>query len=156
MALGVEKRVRSMYGEPAGDNNDHKLPFPHLVAYLALLLSFIALVVIVIIYSTTGIGEMRSTLTQTRQQVDALNAQVNALERRDEMGQQAVVDFFIADVTSKLRYVSEQPLTPEQRQELRAAFTAADPELGNATAASEPGNATAVQPQAAPGQENPQ
>jgi hypothetical protein len=156
MALGVEKRVRSMYGEPVEDNNDHKLPFPHLVAYLALLLSFIALVVIVVIYSSTGIGEMRSTLAQTRQQVDALNAQVNALERRDELGQQAVVDFFIADVTGKMRYIAEQPLTPEQRQELRSAFAAADPEMANATAATEPGNATAGQTQDAPAQDTQQ
>jgi hypothetical protein len=131
MGLGVEKRVRSMYGEQLDERQDQKTPFSHVAAYLALLLSFIALVTIISIYSGSGIGQMGSMqehLARTQSQVEELQAQVSSLERRSELGQQAVIDSLLVDVSSKLRYLAEQPLTPEQQQELRAALSSAAPD----------------------------
>jgi hypothetical protein len=140
MGLGVEKRVKGIYGDKgdksdkAGEQNgqhNQNPPFSHVAGYLALLLSFIALVTIIIIYTGSDLGQVgaiRQNLNQTQAQVEALNAQIRTIERRSELGQQAVIDSLIVDVTSKIRYLAEQPLTSEQRQELREALATAAPD----------------------------
>jgi hypothetical protein len=140
MGLGVEKRVKGIYGDK-GETSDkaeeqngphtQNPPFSHVAGYLALLLSFIALVTIIIIYTGSDLGQVgaiRQNLNQTQAQVEALNAQIQTIERRSALGQQAVIDSLIVDVTSKIRYLAEQPLTSEQRQELREALATAAPD----------------------------
>jgi hypothetical protein len=131
MGTGVEHQPKGGYAGKPEEHHEQRSTFPHLAAYLALLLSFIALVTIIIIYSGTDldrVGPMQENLAQTDARVDALSQQVRMLEQRAVLGQEAVIDSLIADVTAKMRFLAEQPLTPEQRQDLRQAFQAPAPE----------------------------
>lgn len=122
--LGIEKRVRSLYGEDVGENRILTFSFGNLLIVVALALSVIALLMSLNLYSAQGTdtSALEKSVAAAQANLTALQAKVGALEGKAASAQDMVVNAMISDVAQSAGYLARQPLTEEQKKALREAL----------------------------------
>ena len=142
--LGIEKRIREMYGEGYDDETIRKFSGGGSgVAVLSLLMAAVALVLAAGPYFSDTSGQVLRAMQsadQSAAQVRGLEARLKTLEAQNGNVQGILVNAMLNEVKQKAAFLASQPLTPAQKAALAEALAPLAP----------PAAAPAPAPEAAP------
>ncbi|MFP4071818.1 MAG: hypothetical protein ACLFTB_07190 [Desulfovibrionales bacterium] len=115
--LGTEKRVRTMYGDEVEGERQSGMPFADLAAYMALLLSIIALITLVFFFNQKP-EDQSTRLASIQGNMASISDRVAQLEARTDSTREAFLDSQINEVAATLQYLNNQNLSDDQRARL--------------------------------------
>ena len=151
--LGIEKRIREMYGEGYDEETLNKYSGGGVgLAVLSLILAAVALVLAAGLYFQDTGGQARKAVQAAeaaQSQSRALEVRLRALESKNGSVQDMLVNAMLNEVKQKAAFLASQPLTPAQKAALVEALAPLAPPAPPAPA---PEAAPAAEPAAKPAQ----
>lgn len=124
--LGIEKRIREMYGEGYDDETIRKFSGGGSgVAVLALLIAAVALVLAAGLYFQDTGGQVRKAAVaaeSAQSLARTLDSRLRALEAQNGNMQEMLVNAMLNEVKQKAAFLASQPLTPAQKAALAEAL----------------------------------
>ncbi len=142
--LGIEKRIREMYGEGYDEETLRKFSSGGSgVGVLSLLIAAVALVLAAGPYFSDTAGQAQRALLaadQATAQVRGLDSRLRSLETQNGNVQGILINSMLNEVKQKAAFLASQPLTPAQKATLAEALAPLAP----------PAAAPAPAPEAAP------
>jgi hypothetical protein len=144
--LGIEKRIREMYGEGYDEETIRKYSGGGSgVAALSLVIAAVALVLAAGPYFQDTAGQALRAVQaadQSAAQVRGLDARLRTLEAQNGNVQGMLINSMLNEVKQKAAFLASQPLTPAQKASLTEALAPLAPPA--------PAPAPAPAPEAAP------